>query len=75
MRICAYTFGNATRYESHGSYMSYSFKSEGFPMPLLLFYISPMISRLLPLLPFLIAATALADEGMWLFNKSAPETI
>jgi Peptidase S46 len=49
--------------------MSYSFKSEGFPMPLLLFYISPMISRLLPLLPFLIAATALADEGMWLFNN------
>jgi peptidase S46-like protein len=38
-------------------------------MPLLPFYISPMISRFLPLLSFLIAATALADEGMWLFNN------
>jgi hypothetical protein len=28
-----------------------------------------MLSRLFTLLPFLIAATALADEGMWLFNN------
>ena len=28
-----------------------------------------MTSRFLTLLPFLIAATALADEGMWLFNN------
>jgi S1-C subfamily serine protease len=28
-----------------------------------------MASRFLTLLPFLIAAVALADEGMWLFNN------
>jgi hypothetical protein len=30
---------------------------------------SAMTSRFLTLLPFLIAATALGDEGMWLFNN------
>jgi Peptidase S46 len=45
-----------------------------FPMPELflnLFTIlhSTMASRFLTLLPFLIAATVFADEGMWLFNN------
>src|SRR5678815_253791 len=30
---------------------------------------SAMISRFFTLLPFLVAATAFADEGMWLFNN------